>query len=45
MHLPITPSIDELDRIIGTVGTPAFLLGAVAAFISVLVSRINRVVD
>jgi hypothetical protein len=27
------------------VATPAFLLGAVAAFISVLLSRINRVID
>jgi hypothetical protein len=45
MHLPTTPSIDELGRIIGTVAAPAFLLGAVAAFISVLISRINRAVD
>lgn len=39
------PSIDQLSRIIATVASPAFLLGAVAAFISVLVSRINRVID
>lgn len=43
--LPITPSIDQLARIIGNVAAPAFLLGAVAAFISVLMSRINRVID
>ena len=43
--LPATPSIDQLGRIIATVAAPAFLLGAVAAFISVLVSRINRVID
>jgi len=43
--LPVTPSIDQLARIIGNVAAPAFLLGAVAAFISVLISRINRVVD
>jgi Protein of unknown function (DUF2721) len=43
--LPITPSIDQLGRIIANVAAPAFLLGAVAAFISVLISRINRVVD
>ena len=43
--LPITPSIDQLARIIANVAAPAFLLGAVAAFISVLVSRINRIVD
>ncbi|WP_245328949.1 DUF2721 domain-containing protein [Bradyrhizobium centrolobii] len=39
------PSIDQLSRIIATVAAPAFLLGAVAAFISVLISRINRVLD
>ena len=43
--LPITPSIDQLARIIANVAAPAFLLGAVAAFISVLISRINRVID
>jgi hypothetical protein len=44
--LPIvTPSIDQLSGIIATVAAPAFLLGAVAAFISVLISRINRVID
>lgn len=43
--LPITPSIDQLSRIIGNVAAPAFLLGALAAFIAVLISRINRVID
>ncbi|UVO40381.1 DUF2721 domain-containing protein [Bradyrhizobium arachidis] len=43
--LPVTPSIDQLGRIITSVAAPAFLLGAVAAFISVLISRINRVID
>lgn len=43
--LPVTPSIDQLGRIIANVAAPAFLLGAVAAFISVLISRINRVID
>lgn len=43
--LPVTPSIDQLGHIIANVAAPAFLLGAVAAFISVLVSRINRVID
>ena len=40
-----TPSIEQLARIIGTVAAPAFLLGAVASFISVLVARMNRVID
>jgi hypothetical protein len=43
--LPVTPSIDQLGHIIANVAAPAFLLGAVAAFISVLMSRINRVID
>ncbi|MBW7966794.1 DUF2721 domain-containing protein [Bradyrhizobium sp. BR 10261] len=44
--LPIvTPSVNQLNGIIAAVAAPAFLLGAVAAFISVLVSGINRVVD
>jgi hypothetical protein len=30
-----TPSVEQLSRIIGNVAAPAFLLGAVAAFISV----------
>jgi hypothetical protein len=40
-----TPSIDQLTRIIGTVAAPAFLLGAVASFISVLVTRTNQVIE
>ena len=43
--LTITPSVDQLARIIGSVAAPAFLLGALAAFIAVLISRLNRVVD
>jgi hypothetical protein len=43
--LLLTPSIDQLARIIGTVAAPAFLLGAVASFISVLVARTNHVID
>jgi hypothetical protein len=37
--------MDQLSRIVGTVAAPAFLLGAAAAFICVLMSRINRVID
>jgi hypothetical protein len=43
--LSLAPSIEQLARIIGSVAAPAFLLGAVAAFISVLISRMNRVID
>jgi hypothetical protein len=38
-------SIDHLSQIIVHVTAPAFLLGAVAAFLSVLISRLNRVID
>ena len=40
-----TPSIERLSRIIGSVAAPAFLLGAVAALISVPISPMNRVID
>lgn len=43
--VPLLPSVDQLSRIIGSVAAPAFLLGAVAAFISVLMSRMHRVID
>lgn len=41
----LAPSLNQLSSIIGSVAAPAFLLGAVAAFISVLMSRMNRVID
>jgi uncharacterized membrane protein len=41
----LAPSLNQLSNIIGSVAAPAFLLGAVAAFISILVSRQNRVID
>jgi hypothetical protein len=43
--LPVTPSMEQLARIIGSIAAPAFLLGAVASFISVVFSQINRVID
>jgi Protein of unknown function (DUF2721) len=39
------PSVTQLAQIIAQVAAPSFLLGAVAAFIAVLVSRLNRVLD
>lgn len=38
-------SIDHLSQIISHVVAPAFLLGAVASFISILVVRMDRVMD
>jgi hypothetical protein len=43
--LPDTPSVAQLSQVIAHVTAPSFLLGAVAAFISVLINRINRVID
>ncbi len=40
-----TPSVSQLSQVISQAAAPAFLLGALAAFIAVLISRLNRVVD
>jgi hypothetical protein len=37
--------VAELSQTISQATAPAFLLGAVAAFISVLIGRLNRIVD
>jgi hypothetical protein len=38
-------SSDHLAAVISQATAPAFVLGAVAGFISILVSRLNRVID
>ena len=43
--LPNTPSISQLSHVIAQAAAPAFLLGALAAFIAVLISRLNRIID
>jgi hypothetical protein len=40
-----TPASTQLSQVIAQVTAPAFLLGAVAAFISVLIARMNRIID
>jgi magnesium-transporting ATPase (P-type) len=40
-----TPSVTQLSQVITQVTAPSFLLGAVAAFTSVLISRMNRIID
>jgi hypothetical protein len=40
-----TPSVGHLSQVIAQAVAPAFILGALAALISVLVARLNRVVD
>lgn len=39
------PTVTQLSLVITQVTAPAFLLGAVAAFISVLIARMNRIID
>lgn len=43
--LPDTPSVSQLSHVISQAAAPAFLLGALAAFIAVLISRVNRIID
>lgn len=38
-------SIEHLSEIISHVVAPAFMLGAVASFVSILVSRSNQILD
>jgi hypothetical protein len=42
---PDTPSVSQLSHVIAQAAAPAFLLGALAAFIALLINRLNRVVD
>src|SRR5438876_1519453 len=40
-----TPSVNQLSQVSSQAAAPAFLLGALAAFIAVLISRLNRIID
>jgi len=40
-----TPSVTQLSEVISHSIAPAFILGAVSGFISVLVTRLNRIID
>jgi hypothetical protein len=40
-----TPSVTQLSQVINHAIAPAFMLGAVSGFISVLVTRLNRIID
>jgi hypothetical protein len=40
-----TPTVAQLSQVITQVTAPAFLLGAVASFTSVLIARMNRIID
>ena len=39
------PSVAQLSQVITQVTAPAFLFGAVASFTSVLIARMNRIID
>src|SRR5262245_23753085 len=39
------PSVAQLSQVITQVAAPAFLLGSVATFTSVLIARMNRIID
>jgi hypothetical protein len=43
--LPDTPSVSQFSHVISQAAAPDFLLGALAAFIEVLISRQNRIID
>lgn len=43
--IPEMPTVSQLSQVISQAAAPAFLLGALAAFIAVLISRLNRVID
>jgi hypothetical protein len=43
--LPDTPSVTQIAHVIAQAAAPAFLLGALAAFIALLLARLNRILD
>lgn len=43
--IPEMPSVSQLSQVISQAAAPAFLLGALAAFIALLISRLNRIID
>jgi hypothetical protein len=42
---PDTPTVTQLSHVMSQSAAPAFLLGALVAFIAVLISRLNRIID
>ena len=43
--VPEVISLNQLSLVISQAAAPAFLLGAVASFLSVLVSHMSRIID
>ncbi len=44
-QLALVADIDQLSTVISHATAPAFMLGAVAAFLSILISRLERIAD
>ena len=42
---PDTPTVSQLSQVIAQAAAPAFLLAALAAFIAILIGRLNRIID
>jgi hypothetical protein len=42
---PDTPTVNQLSQVISQASAPAFMLGAFAAFIAILVSRLNTIIN
>jgi hypothetical protein len=42
---PDTPTVTQLSQVIAQAIAPAFILAALAGFIGVLITRLNRIVD
>ena len=43
--LPDLPTINQLQVVISQTAAPAFILGAVASFLAVLISHMSRIID
>jgi hypothetical protein len=43
--LSTLPTMDQLQLVISQTAAPAFILGAVASFLSVLLSHMGRIID
>jgi hypothetical protein len=43
--MPLSPDLDQLSAAISHAMAPAFMLGATAAFLNILISRTERMVD
>src|SRR5262249_12282753 len=45
VHMDLFPDVEQISRLMGQATAPAFVLGAVAGFVSILLGRTTIVVD